>query len=477
MASPPLDAISAKRDGKVLSSRFVYHIQSDAFRPLSPTDFLSTGTALLKQQISIYAVRWRTPIRITASVIGLFVCGWLTVGAAKIGVSRLLSDYGMRANLPVAANRAVSYGNSDPEVRYTRAVLFTGTGEFTAAARELEQTIVLRPRDHNLWVELGLARDQAGEAESAIAALKESTRLAPYYAQPRWQLGNLLIRKGRYDEAFAELRGAVASNPTLLPNAIDLAYGLYGGDAAAVERTIQPQTASARFTLARFFARNGKAEDALRLFRVSGRVSDADRQKLLAELFAARQFPAAYEVWANNPDGTRQSNLFSGRASMIDASFEEDIRTGASTTFGWRIDRDQRAVKASLNTNEPHTGARSLLLEWSGDPQPSTAVVSQLVLVSPKKAYRLSFWVRTEDLVTAGSPIITVSEPAETERLLTYSAPLVQSTKDWRRYSLQFETGTDTQAINIAVRREGCTATPCPIFGRIWFDDFVLGNP
>ncbi|MBS1787339.1 MAG: tetratricopeptide repeat protein [Acidobacteria bacterium] len=431
---------------------------------------------MLNRQLSNRASGWRNVIRIIAAMLGILACGWLTVDAAGRGISRLLSDYGLRANLPIVADRAVSYRADDPETRFYRAQVFAGSGDPAAAAQELERAVSLRPRDHTLWVELGLARDQAGDADGSIAAFQQATRLAPYYAQPRWQLGNALIRVGRYDEAFIELRGAVASDPALLPNTIDLAYGLYAGDAAAVERAIQPQTPSARFTLARFFARNEKPDDALRLFHASGRVSEADRQKLLSELFAAKQFPAAYEVWTSGLDEAHRT-IIGSKGPLIDGSFEDEVRTAAITTFGWRIDRDQRAVKTSLNTREPHSGARSLLVEWNGDPQPSTAVASQVVLVAPGKVYRVSFWVRTEELVTAGSPIITVTDAGKTERLLTYSASLKQTSNEWRQYSLQFETNADTQAVNIAVRREGCVATPCPIFGRIWFDDFALGNP
>lgn len=82
-----------------------------------------------------------------------------------------------------------------------------------------------------------------------------------------------------------------------------------------------------------------------------------------------------------------------------------------------RIERDQRAVSVSLNTREPRSGARSLLLEWSGDPQPMIPVVSQLILVEAGRRYRLSFWTRSEELVTGESPIVTISAHGEIERL------------------------------------------------------------
>lgn len=415
---------------------------------------------------------WRNSSRKAAAFVGFFACCWLAVAAATMGVSRFLSDYGLRAEVTGAVDKAASLRADDAEAPFTRAMLFTDSAEFFAAARKLEQAIALRPRDHFLWVELGLARDQAGETEAAIAAFKEATRLAPYYAQPRWQLGNLLVRAGRYEEAFSELRGAIASNPELFPNAIDLAFGVYAGDIAAVELAIQPNTPAAQFALARILAKRGKAKDALRLFRAIGQLSAEQRQSLLTDLFDARQFSAAYDVWASGFD----ERAIGGRESVIDGGFESEIRVGTAPAFGWRIERDQKGVKAFLSAREPQSGARSLILEWSGDPPAWTTAVSQVMLVSANTRYRLSFWARAEDLVTAVSPLVTIHDSANSERPLALSVPLIQMTHEWRQYSVQFQTGTDTQAVTLAVRREACASPPCPIFGRIWLDDFALSR-
>ncbi|MGH9935303.1 MAG: carbohydrate binding domain-containing protein, partial [Blastocatellia bacterium] len=296
-----------------------------------------------------------------------------------------------------------------------------------------------------------------------------------YYAQPRWQLGNTLLRAGRYDEAFAELRRASASNPALLPNLIDLAYGLYNGDVGAIEQAVRSQTPAAYCWLARICARNGKADEALRLFRVAGPIPDQERKALLTELLSAKRFPEAYEVWAA---GRRESNravLYEGQVAIADGGFEDEIETDTAG-FGWQIWRAPQVISVSLNAHQPHNGSRSLLIEWSGDLQPSTPVVSQLIIVEPKTRYRLSFWARAEELVTGGPPTVTVSDPGG-ERLFGQSAPLSQATSGWSQYSVEFETTAETRTALIAVRRQGCGAAPCPIFGRAWFDDFTLNSP
>lgn len=416
----------------------------------------------------------RASVRFSLAVLGCMACCWLLVGSAKSGIARFLTDYGVRAELAAPAEMAEALNPDDPETYRARALLHESAGDQIAAARKLEQAIALRPRDPFLWVELGLARDQAGEPERAIIAFQNATRLAPFYAQSRWQLGNLLLRLGRYDDAFAELRGAVASNPALFPNVIDLAYGVYGGDAAAVESAIRPDTLVAKLALARTYARHGNAKDTLRVARSLERLSGEQRQTLVTDLLEAQQFSAAFEIWVSGLDAHHK--VVGGQESIVDGGFETELRAGELPSFGWRIERGLKGVKATWGKREARSGNRYLILDWSGDPAVWTPAMSQLILVAPGKSYRLSFWARAEDLVTAGAPIVTINDAAKNELPLAQSPPLTQANGQWRQYFVQFETGANTQAVQLAVRREFCAVTPCPVFGQLWLDDFVLSN-
>src|SRR6266446_5512787 len=139
---------------------------------------------------------------------------WISL---RIGFARARTESGDL----VAVNRALQVAPNDPEARTVLGLLLSRYGEYSDAAMELERAAELRPRDYYLWLELGMTRDQLGDREGAERALRESVRLAPYYARPGWQFGNLLFRLGRANEAFAELRRAAKSDPTLLPATID----------------------------------------------------------------------------------------------------------------------------------------------------------------------------------------------------------------------------------------------------------------
>jgi hypothetical protein len=371
-----------------------------------------------------------------------------------------------------AADKAVRLGPSNADAHYARASLLSDAGDQDNAMTEYEQAVALRPDDYVLWLELGRARDQVNDAEGALGAFREATRLAPYYAGPHWQFANTLFRAGRRDEAFAEFRSAVVSDPKLLPQGISLAWAAFGGDAGAVEQALQPRTPSAHLALASFFARQGKASDAIAQFRAAGGLSNEERRLVMTDLLASKNFSEAFEVWssARQANGERKPPEV---ATLINGGFEEPINLN-DIGFGWVIS-NLKAVRLSLDTTEPHSGAYSLRLDWGGDSDPSSAIISQLVLVEPKRRYRLSFAGRTQDLLTVGLPIISVTDAgSEREVVLGQSNALPRGTSGWQDYSIEFEATDSTRAVRIGIQRQNCSTSPCAAFGHAWLDDFSL---
>ena len=126
-----------------------------------------------------------------AAACGLLICGLLTWHAGQTAISRLLSIYGESSGELAAAETAVSLAPSDPIAHLARATVLSDADEWAAAVSEYELAAALRPVDFTLWLALGQAREQAGNPDAAIEATNRAVGLAPHYAQPRWQLGNL----------------------------------------------------------------------------------------------------------------------------------------------------------------------------------------------------------------------------------------------------------------------------------------------
>lgn len=408
-------------------------------------------------------------ISLVACLLGVWVCG--RAGRARLLINHI--NYKEDAGLLASINEAIRLSPLDPEVHYARALVLWRMEQLPEAIREYESVVALRPRDYVPWLDLGSTRDNNGDEEGALSAFKEAVRLAPHYGLPRWELGNLLLRMGQRDGAFTELRRAAMSDPKLLPDVIDLAWDAYSSDAQAVQQAIQPQSPQARLALAHFFVNHEKTTEAMDLFRSTSGTTAKDRHALLTALLAARRFTEAYEVWASGRDAIRKEG-YHVISAITDGSFESDINLD-DPGFGWQLASNLQAVRLSLDTNEPHTGTYSLRLYWSGDSNPSASVVSQLVLVEPKTRYRLSFAVRTQEMLTIGLPMVTVADASGDDGpVLAQSKPFPRGTSGWQDYTTEFATAETTSAVRITIRRESCNMVPCPILGQAWVDDFSL---
>jgi hypothetical protein len=114
-------------------------------------------------------------------------------------------------------------------------------------------------------------------------------------------------------------------------------------------------------------------------------------------------------------------------------------------------------------------------VEWSGASHPDALALSQIILTEPEKRYRIEFAARTEHIVSGALPIIIVNDMSGSEsRVLAQSKPLPENADGWGEYSLEFTAPAGTEAVRVSLRRETCSATPCPAFGKVWVDDFEI---
>jgi hypothetical protein len=141
--------------------------------------------------------------------------------------------------------------------------------------------------------------------------------------------------------------------------------------------------------------------------------------------------------------------------------------------FGWRFASGGQTIKLSLDADAPREGGRSLKVEFAGNSDPAQAAVSRLVAVEPGARYRLTFSVRTKEVVTGGPPFVGVVAAAKSGGALAESATLPASSNGWQDFALEF-TAPPAGAVRVALRRRPCASSPCPAFGGVWLDAFEL---
>jgi tetratricopeptide (TPR) repeat protein len=400
-------------------------------------------------------------MRAPFTILGVLLCLFLIQASARFGFSRLLTRYALISNSVSVADEAVLLSPSDPEAHRARATVLNRLQMAGEAVKSLETAATLRYRDDYLWIELGNTKEDLGNTTGALVAMDQAVRWAPYYAHTHWQRGNLLLRMGQPDVAFAELRTAAATNPTYFPNLIDLAWSVSRGDVQATEDLIGITNDNERLALIRFLAGKGEGNEVLHQFGLLSRpLFPENIKEIIRLLLAAKAFRQASELW----DGSGPP--------ILNASFEEPFVLN-DTGFGWIVSPNETKNHLAVDVSEKLDGTKSLQIRLDGIWTAGTPLLSQTIILEAETTYRLFFSVKTKDLVTGGPAIITVSD-ATNNQLLGKSENLPTATSPWVSLNFDFTTLPNSQAAVIRLQRNNCDSPPCPIFGTLWLDQFRI---
>jgi hypothetical protein len=128
----------------------------------------------------------------------------------------------------------------------------------------------------------------------------------------------------------------------------------------------------------------------------------------------------------------------------------------------------------AIDSRAAHAGQRSLRVSFSSSAQIDFKSVSQLVVAEPATRYRLTFFVRAEELKSAATIYTEVLDGTGNGAALGSSPPVAVGTQDWQPVTIEFTTGPRTESVLVRLSRAGCADGVCPIFGKIWYDDFDL---
>jgi hypothetical protein len=196
----------------------------------------------------------------------------------------------------------------------------------------------------------------------------------------------------------------------------------------------------------------------------------ASGEGLMRALFEARRFHAALDVYRSiAPESA--GGVSTGQ--LLNGGFEKDINAAEKHPFDWEV-RPVAQVQMGIDPRDAHGGGRSLRLLFNSRSGLNFNHISQLVVVEPSTRYRLEFFIRTNNLKSATTPVLEVLDRGEKGGVLASSAPAPADTGDWQQVALDFTTPAQTEAVTVQIILPRCAEGSCPIFGRVWYDDFSL---
>lgn len=361
----------------------------------------------------------------------------------------------------------------DPQTHYAAAVLLEKSfdqADIRKALNELEIATALAPENYLFWLDLGRARERGGNAEGAERALRRALELAPNYSRVQWALGNALLRQGRIEEAFEEIKKAVAGDPAAFANpAAATAWQFFDGDIAAIRRAVgdSPRFESA---LAGLLAREKRFDQAMEIWRglspEEKKVSSRETGTMLAgKMLEEKKFRYAREVLADLEDKDTDPQI----GQITNGGFESAVKPEGAGPFEWQISSGLKP-QIVLSNGQKHGGSNSFLLIFNSGDGKDFRTVSQLVTVEPGASYEFEVFYHS-DLKTSAAFKWEVADAAAGKQIAVSDA--IANKAEWSPLRVKFTSPIASDGIVIRFIREGCGQV-CPVAGSLWFDDVTL---
>jgi tetratricopeptide (TPR) repeat protein len=398
-----------------------------------------------------------------AAAVALIPAAWLVARWSMAGSAV------QRADDAQLAVYLTTLAPDDPQTHAAAAVQLEKSfdpDDIARALRELETAAALAPANYAAWLDLGRARERSGDTEGAEAALRRALELAPNYSRVRWALGNALLRQGRLDEAFPEIRKAVSGDNTFATPAVVAAWQFFDGDLERIRRALSGSD-SFDAALALQLAREKRFDEATEVWaslRAAAKTSyKQSGTELLNSLLAAKKFRDAVKVSAGLGDGGEQAE------AIANGGFESAVKPDGAGQFDWQIAPGLQP-QIVLSTSQQRGGNNSLLLIFNATDAKDFRSIAQTVAVEPGKRYELELFYRS-DLKTSASFKWEVADAGEAKQLA--ATPPLAAKAEWTRLSVAFVAPESRDGIVIRLLRDGCGQV-CSVSGNLWFDDFSL---
>jgi len=256
--------------------------------------------------------------------------------------------------------RILEHKPQQPNALSIRALVKTGSGEFTAAEdmarRALEALPAPSPARAEILNILGHALTGQRRIDDAVGIYRQAIEIMPGQPEFWFNLGKCLLGTTRADDAEAALRQAVILNPNDVRFTAAYAAGLKGvnrwEDATTIYRGVlesTPDSAQIHYELGECLFQLGQMDDAAAAFTRA--------------ITLQPDFTAAHESLANIRHMTdRSSDALAAYKPAIAESDSLDLRISYATSL-MRLERHDEAEQ--VLTDARHTNTNSPPIEYS----------------------------------------------------------------------------------------------------------------
>jgi hypothetical protein len=399
----------------------------------------------------------------TCLVLGLAYCIYLVARQA-------IGAWYFQKSLPDAVQSAIKWDPGNPEYYDALATLthlYAENASPASIVRLCETATRLSPYNAEYWADLGSAYEWAGRRNDALRAFTRAREFFPNSPDINWRLANFYVRSGKTSDALEALRKVLLVNSMPERQIFTLASNATRDNSEIIK--ILPPRTFVWFDYLNFEIEAGRinaAEDTWSRLLASKLPFELPQSfPYLNALIQHHEPDKLVEAWSTL--GQRfpsQIHAPTPAANLVtNGNFESEILNGG---LGWRIIPVEGAA-VGLDSQNALNGSRSLQIDFDGAHNLAYSHVLQYVPVAPNTRYRLSAWVRTQDITTDSGPRWEVFDEYDMAKVFVAGQNMVGTT-DWTEQKLDFTAGADTRLVIIRVARPASHKLGNQIGGTAW---------
>ena len=335
-------------------------------------------------------------------------------------------------------------------------------------------SLSLDPRAAVVWLDLATTYESQGDLPAAREAFLQAKRVYPVSAEVSWRYGNFLLRQSELPAAFAEIRHAVSADPKRAAEAFSRCWRVDQDIQAILDHAL-PRSAPVYLDAIRELDADAAIDPALAVWN---RLASLHPQLPLAKvipftdsLIQAHRLDDAHRVWDQAVALADSAPPTDPPGSILwDGGFETGVLGGG---FAWTIAPRSPGVQVTIDSNEKHSGRRSLRLGFDGSRNVDFSDVCHVVQVQPGTAYRFSAWVLAQNLTTDQGIRFRLEWLANSHNASAETSE-VHGTQPWTELNLPWTAGAGIRQLRVCVNRHPSDDFGSRIHGTAWVDDIAL---
>jgi tetratricopeptide (TPR) repeat protein len=404
----------------------------------------------LSQRLLLFAV----------CVLGVATYTWFVVKAYR---AQGLADRSDQSSIEKAV--ALEPQNADFHDLLCRSKIFVSQ-EPEQAVNECRKASELNPYSSSIWLDLAQAYFSIGNKQLTDAAIHKALTVDPTTPDTAWSAANFFLIQGNTSEAMKQFAIVLREEPSLAPAALNICWQSLH-DINRIQSILPPNPA-VYLSLIKLLLSTGELDSAGQiwsaLMNLKAPFDFHNGLFYIDSLLQAGDVALASDAWKQLASRSKELQAYSQPDNLVtDGSLSHEI---LNSGFDWRY-TPRPQIAATLDRTEFHTGDRSLRLVYSASG--SDAGIFQYIAVKPGTHYRLSAWVKSENLESANGPSLTLADARD--NTVCGATEEAIGTTPWHLVNTELETGPDTTLLVLSVvRRPGYTR----IQGKFWVDDMRL---